>query len=137
MNVDDDETRAALERVRAFLVEQLGNPDFPLVPSDVPDEFHELIPLAEQFGIGDDPARDIAIKMMPSHFILGAADLIGKHRESLDRWLNAGEWNEERNSFCCLLQALDHATTAPVRSVAVSPEKVAELTELLRKSREK
>ena len=130
--VDDVETSAALARVRAFLLEELGNADLPLAAAFVPTEFHELIPLAEQFGVGDDPAREIAIDMMPASFVEWVAQLIARHREALDEWLLDGEWNDERNSFACLLQAFDYATTVPVHSNVVSLEAVKALRALLR-----
>jgi hypothetical protein len=105
----NDEAQA-IARVQEYLTDVLGNPDFPLLAEFVPEPLRDLIPLAEQFGIGDDGTRETAIELMPDSFVARARELVASKQDFLDAWLSEGEWTEERNAFAALRQALDWHT---------------------------
>ncbi len=53
----------------------------------VPAGLRELIPLARQIGVGDDPCRGWFIQKMPRRERLAASKMIAKHADAIDAWL--------------------------------------------------
>ena len=53
----------------------------------IPATLRELIPLARQIGVGDDPCRGWFIQKMPRRARLTASKMIAEHAEAIDAWL--------------------------------------------------
>jgi hypothetical protein len=127
----------ALILVRTMLVEQIGDPDYPIDASLVPPELQEFVPLASQFGIGDDGAREVALDMMPIDFVADAARRVSEKQKLIHAWAAEGEWTDEKNAFVALMQGLlprVHVNRAHPN--AVPPEAVAAVEDLLRDDKE-
>ncbi len=53
----------------------------------VPAALRELVPLARQIGVGDDPCRGWFIQKMPRRARQAASKMIAEHAEAIDAWL--------------------------------------------------
>ena len=89
-----------------------NRPLIKLEPSKVPDSLRHLIPLAEEFGIGDDLIRaDVLAKTQTSNL----AELrrqVEINQDALDAWLAGPEsygpdWSPEYLAFSCMRMAAD------------------------------
>lgn len=85
-----------------------------LDPDQVPKDLHPLIPLAEVFGISDDPARERLVLRTPPEEMKRARATVLNYEDELDDWLagpesTAEEPTEEYVAFSALRMAVDFA----------------------------
>ena len=86
-----------------------------LDPGKVPEEFVELIPLAEKWGIGDDGERETAIKRATRKELTELATCLDRvESDALFGWLAGPESysarpSEEYLAFTCFTIAVDSA----------------------------
>src|SRR6266480_4304482 len=89
-----------------------NRPTIKLDPTGVPAALRHLIPLAEQFGVGDDLIRaDIVARTTPAE-IAAMRAAVAAHDAAFDEWLAgpaaAGpEYSPEYVAFCGLRMAVD------------------------------
>jgi hypothetical protein len=79
-------------------------------PGRVPSELRDLVPLARQLGVGDDPCRALFIRELPVRERREAARRIRERAESIDRWLQrlgGPPFGGEAAAFFWLLNAVD------------------------------
>jgi hypothetical protein len=80
----------------------------------VPKELRGLIPLAREFGVGDDPCRGLFIRKIPSRERRVAAQKIRGLATAIDRWLaslGGPPFEGEAAAFFWLLEAADELST--------------------------
>lgn len=129
---DTGPNEIALEQVRALLMRELGYSELHLDEANVPVELRELMPLASQFGIGDDGAREEAFDMMPEDFVRSASQLVAAKNQFIADWADQGEWTEEKNAFVALTQSLPRRKGPPLSGDQVPPGTMDELAAALR-----
>ncbi len=66
-------------------------PKLRLNPEHVPERLRVLIPLAEQWGIGDDRLRGDAVRQAPPSELDHLNTVIAKYDDLLDEWLAGAE----------------------------------------------
>ena len=101
----DESDQEALRRVRALLLEDTGREDVGLPRSCLPEELQDLWELVNQFGIGDDPLRGMAVNMMSDTFYYAAQEAIERKSEIIDAWANEGEFTGEKSVVIATVQA--------------------------------
>ena len=126
------ELRALLIGIRKHIEEQLGNADLQLDSVEVPSELHSLLPFAEQFGIGDDGARDEAIEMLPPELVRGMAQELRGHQQALDDWIDRGDFTLEKSAFVALMQSILYVGYGPGDKDPVPTDRMEELRVTLR-----
>jgi hypothetical protein len=84
-----DAYRVEVAAVRGYLRHELGTEARVLDESVVPESLRSLVPLAAQFGIGDDIARIRALEMMPDGFVDQLQFDMAAVEEALDNWLTS------------------------------------------------
>lgn len=82
--------------------------------SRVPSEFHWLLPLAEEFGIGDDLIREDYVDKCSSESLLELVRGVDRAGDRLWDWLAGPESvltkpSEEYVAFTCMTMAYDQA----------------------------
>jgi len=100
----DKKFQPSIKQVRKFIAEEMGAPDAPVDTAVVPSTLQGLLPLACQFGIGDDPVREIAIDMMSVEFVRWAAREVLSRAPQIHEWAASGDWNYSKSAFVALLQ---------------------------------
>lgn len=88
-----------------------NRPDINIAPENVPENLHDLIPMAEKWGIGDDVIRDdFEGKTTDSEREAFKSKLKGRTAEVtawLDSFKDGFEMSEEAGHFMYMLEALD------------------------------
>jgi hypothetical protein len=89
-----------------------NRPTITLNPAAVPPVLQHLIPLAEQFGVGDDLIRTDIIKKTPAADIVAMQLAVEAHADAFDEWLAGPEssgpkFSPEYIAFSCLRLAAD------------------------------
>jgi len=87
-------------------------PKIALDPTKVPASLRHLIPLAEQFGIGDDLIRQDVIANTDPATVDAMRRIVDANNDLFDQWLagpeSAGpEFSDEYIAFSCLRMAAD------------------------------
>ncbi len=83
-----------------------------LDPANVPAEFHQLIPLAEKYGISDDGYRLEMLAALDGSERSELAEFLSDYDDALDSWLagpeaESPEPSAEYIAFSCLRMAAD------------------------------
>ena len=76
----------------------------------VPQEFRDLVPLAEKWGIGDDIIRDDQCQKASQEEKKGLATAIGERGRAIGEWLDTfgnGKMTDEAAAFLYTLEALE------------------------------
>ncbi len=89
-----------------------NRPPIRLNAAAVPASLQHLIPLAEQFGVGDDLIRMGVVANTPPAGVAAMRATIAAHNDALDVWLAGPEANgpgfsPEYIAFTCLRMAAD------------------------------
>jgi len=89
-----------------------NRPIIRLDPSAVPPALRKLLPLAEQFGVGDDLIRADIVAKTPSAELSAMRQVVLAHDDAFDEWLAGPEANgpgftPEYIAFSCLRMAAD------------------------------
>jgi hypothetical protein len=89
-----------------------NRPIIKLDPAKVPVALRHLIPLAEQFGIGDDLIRADVVAKTPAAEVQTMRQLVEAHADAFDEWLAGPEvdgpkFSDEYIAFTCLRMASD------------------------------
>jgi hypothetical protein len=85
-----------------------------LNPSRIPEELHQLIALAEKFGVSDDCIRERLVKNSPASEIGELKSAIFTNEDALDGWLAGPEsqgsvFSDEYIAFSAMRMAADYA----------------------------
>ena len=80
--------------------------------SNVPRDVHDLIPLAERYGIADDGYRSEMVSMLDELERQELKSAVQKHEDALEAWLagpaaDAEEFSDEYVAFSALVMAAD------------------------------
>jgi hypothetical protein len=83
-----------------------------LDPANVPAGLRPLIPLAEQFGVGDDLIRCDIVAKTAIVEVEAMRQIVKKHEDALEEWLAGPEasgatFSDEYLAFSCLQMAAD------------------------------
>lgn len=102
------------ELARRFGLTAANRPTIVLDPAAVPTALRHLIPLAEQFGVGDDTIRADIVATTPPAEVGAMRAAVEAVNAALDEWLvgpaAAGpEFSAEYLAFTCLRMATDGA----------------------------
>ena len=102
---------AGLMRAKYGLTAE-NRPTIKLDPAKVPDTLRHLIPLAEQFGIGDDLIREDVVAKTPRSEIESMRQAVDARANEFDAWLAGPEasgptFSDEYTAFSCLRMAAD------------------------------
>jgi hypothetical protein len=85
-----------------------------LTRNHVPPELHELIPLAEKFGVADDLLRERLVKASSAAEIQQLKSTVLAWEDALDKWLAGVEadgpaFSDEYIAFSAMRMAADYA----------------------------
>ena len=85
-----------------------------LNPANVPPELHQLIPLAELWGLSDDCDREQAVEQASPDQIAELKAAVDRFADSLDRWLagseaNGVDFSDDYIAFSAMIMAADFA----------------------------
>ena len=106
------EVLPAGEMRRKYGLTAENRPIIKLDPAKVPTSLRHLIPLAEQFGIGDDLIRaDVVANTSPSS-LKALRDAVAANDDALDAWLagveaDGPDFSDEYIAFSCMRMAAD------------------------------
>lgn len=83
---------------------------------EVPEEFREIIPYAELWGVGDDGTRDDLVDRAPTAVLQNLVDVVVPLDDALDPWLAGPEasgpmFTDAYVAFSCLRLAADYAAS--------------------------
>ena len=89
-----------------------NRPTIRLDPAKVPVALRALVPLAEQFGIGDDLIRQDVVANMPPSVVEAMRQVVEAHAVAFDEWLAGPEadgptFSDEYIAFSNLRMAAD------------------------------
>ena len=89
-----------------------NRPTITLDPAKIPKALQHLVPLAEQFGIGDDLIREDVLAKTPASEIETMRRAVEAQADAFDEWLAGPEadgsaLSEEYIAFTCLRMAAD------------------------------
>src|SRR5262245_60512652 len=89
-----------------------NRPTIKLDAAKVPVTLRSLIPVAEQFGIGDDLIREDVVAKTPPTEIEAMRRAVEAHADAFDEWLAGPEadgpgFSSEYTAFSCLRMAAD------------------------------
>ncbi|HUE71933.1 MAG TPA: hypothetical protein VMP01_13690, partial [Pirellulaceae bacterium] len=108
MAADDQfEILPAEEMRRRYGLTAENRPTIQLDPSKVPPSLHELVPLAERFGISDDLIREDVLRRSTGAELEAMKQAVSSREEALDVWLaglesNGPTFSDEYIAFSCL-----------------------------------
>lgn len=93
---------------------RLGLTPWRIAREDVPEEFLELIPYAELWGVGDDGTRDSLVDQAPASVLENLASVVAPLDDRLDPWLAGPEasgpmFSDAYVAFSCLRMAAECA----------------------------
>jgi hypothetical protein len=96
------------------LPRRLGLRRFKIRAEDVPSEFHDFIPYAELWGVGDDGTRDLLVTEAPTAVLRNLVEVVHPLDDELDPWLAGSEasgpsFSDAYVAFSCLRMAADYA----------------------------
>jgi hypothetical protein len=112
MRDGDFEVLSAGEMRAKYGLTAENRPTIKLSPAKVPVALRSLIPLAEQFGIGDDLIReDFVAKLLVSE-VEAMRAVVEANADAFDEWLAGPEadgptFSDEYIAFSCLRMAAD------------------------------
>jgi hypothetical protein len=89
-----------------------NRPTIRLDPASVPPALRHLIPLAEQFGVGDDLIREDIVAKTPAAELAAMRRAVAAHDDAFDDWLagpaaDGPKFSPEYIAFSCLRMAAD------------------------------
>jgi hypothetical protein len=91
-----------------MMKEEAGTEQVDLDPRLVPKELRDMVPLAEQFGTGNEIAGPTAMRMMPESFTRDLRDLVERRRDRIQSWLDDdAKWQDEKLAFASLIEWAD------------------------------
>ncbi len=87
-----------------------NRPTIRLDPSAVPPALRHLVPLAEQFGVGDDLIREDIVAKTPATELTAMRAAVEAQADAFDEWLAGADgprFSPEYIAFSCLRMAAD------------------------------
>jgi hypothetical protein len=84
--------------------------------SKVPEEFRDLVPLAQKWGIGDDIIRDDLQSKASEEEKANLAKALGNRADAISQWFNTftpGRMTDEAAAFMYMLLGLDEMGLYP------------------------
>jgi hypothetical protein len=82
----------------------------------VPEQFRDLVPFAEKWGIGDDVIRDDLHQKSSQEEKQGLVNAINGRAKAINQWLDSfgkGKMTEEAAAFMYMLEGLDEMGLYP------------------------
>jgi hypothetical protein len=129
----EEQYSSDVKRVRRYLRSELGIAETPVRTEKVPTDLHDLVPLARQFGIGDDGTRGEAISMMPAEFTSSVRKVIEEREDAIRDWGIALDPCETTSALLALLEGFAPPVEyVPIEQWAPDDPRVAEMAEKIK-----
>jgi hypothetical protein len=93
---------------------RIGLTPWSILTRDVPEEFQDVIPYAELWGVGDDGTRDNLVDRAPATVLENLVHVVVPLGDRLDPWLAGPEasgpsYTDAYVAFSCLRMAAEYA----------------------------